>query len=56
MSLKKINLLEMSISLPPSNLTKIKEYTLPAAAQSGIDSMVKKLGKPRHRHSSTLTV
>jgi len=40
---KKINLLEMSISLPSSKITNKKQYTLPAAAQSGIDGVVKDL-------------
>jgi len=40
---KKINLLEMSISLPPSKITNTKQYTLPAAVQSGIDRVVKDL-------------
>jgi len=33
----------MSISLPPSKITNTKQYTLPAAVQSGIDGVEKDL-------------
>ncbi|GAB0208371.1 pol-like protein ENS-3 [Grus japonensis] len=42
---KAINLLEMSIPLPPSRITNVKQYPLPAAAHSGIDGVVTDLEK-----------
>ncbi|GAB0206094.1 pol-like protein ENS-3 [Grus japonensis] len=42
---KAINLLEMSVPLPPSKITNVKQYPLPAAAHSDIDGVVTDLEK-----------
>jgi len=42
-----LSLLETSIPLPPSKITSVQQYPLPAAALAGIEGVVVKLEKKR---------